>query len=48
MGAHPGEPARLVREWPVGLSRPRLQHPAELTRLRLDILAALQDLRAAH
>lgn len=48
MGGHPGEPAGLVREWAVGLSRPRLQHPAELTRLRLDILAALQDLRAAH
>lgn len=42
MQGAPGAPARLVRTWNVDISRPRTAHTAEVTALRLDILAALQ------
>ncbi|WP_298925854.1 ABC transporter ATP-binding protein [uncultured Ramlibacter sp.] len=45
MGAQPGQPAGIVREWNVGITRPREAHPAAITALRLDILAALQGVR---
>lgn len=35
----------IVREWRVDLPHPRHAHPAELTALRLEILAALQEIR---
>ncbi|MET0265032.1 MAG: ABC transporter ATP-binding protein [Duganella sp.] len=44
-----GQPGRILREWQVGLPHPRLSHGAgapELGALRLDILAALQDMHA--
>jgi len=44
--------SRIVREWVVDLPRPRHEHPAALTTLRLDILAALHAIHhcvsAAH
>ncbi|MDY0072423.1 MAG: ABC transporter ATP-binding protein [Thauera sp.] len=36
---------RIVRQWTVDLPHPRHEHPAELTTLRLEILAALHALR---
>ena len=42
MGRQPG---RIVREWRVDIGRPREADPAAVTALRLDILAALHDVR---
>ena len=42
-----GQPARVLREWPVAIDRPRIHQPTALTALRLDILAALQSHRQA-
>jgi len=41
-----GTPGRIVREWTVDIERPREARPAAVTALRLDILNALQVLRA--
>ena len=43
MAAPPGSPGRIVREWRVGIERPRHTDPAATTALRLEILAALQN-----
>jgi NitT/TauT family transport system ATP-binding protein len=43
--AHPTQPARVLHEWSVSIERPREDHAAEVTALRLDILAALHALR---
>lgn len=45
--AEPAQPARVLHEWTVSIERPRESHAAEVTALRLDILAALQSLRHA-
>lgn len=42
MGAAPGRPASIVREWTVDIQRPREANPQAVTRLRLEILTALQ------
>ncbi len=41
----PTQPARVLHEWSVSIERPREDHAAEVTALRLDILAALHSLR---
>jgi NitT/TauT family transport system ATP-binding protein len=41
----PTQPARVLHEWSVSIERPREDHAAEVTALRLDILAALASLR---
>lgn len=41
-----GTPGCIVREWTVDIERPRETQPAAVTALRLDILNALQGLRA--
>lgn len=38
-----GQPGRIRREWTVDIPHPREAHPAAVTALRLDILAALRD-----
>lgn len=38
-----GGPGRIMREWPVGLPRPRDEHPEAIARLRVDIVSALRD-----
>ena len=45
--AEPAQPARVLHEWTVSIDRPRESRAAEVTALRLDILAALQSLRHA-
>lgn len=45
--AEPAQPARVLHEWTVSVERPRESRAAEVTALRLDILAALQSLRHA-
>lgn len=40
-----GRPGRIVREWQVDIGRPREADAAAVTALRLDILAALHDVR---
>ncbi len=42
-----GRPGGIVREWQVELARPRLADSAAVNALRLDILTALQGVRAA-
>ena len=43
--SQPTHPARVLHEWTVSIERPREDHAAEVTALRLDILAALASLR---
>jgi|GEM_PF-68990 len=43
-----GAPGRIVREWQVRIARPRESDPEAATRLRLDILSALQATRGGH
>lgn len=38
-----GQPGRIRRDWTVDIPHPREAHPAAVTALRLDILAALRD-----
>nr|WP_314538986.1 ABC transporter ATP-binding protein [uncultured Massilia sp.] len=38
-----GQPGRIVREWRVGLPRPRLEHGADVASLRLEIVGALRE-----
>ncbi len=41
----PGQGGSIVREWRVDVPHPRHEHPAELTALRLEILAELHARR---
>jgi NitT/TauT family transport system ATP-binding protein len=43
-----GQPGRITHEWDIALPHPREQQTEALTRLRLEILAALRDLRSTN